>query len=189
MFTQPRSGTLPLAGRAGEGGARPASLARKLRAHASPVEVRLWRIIYALRVDGYHFRKQVRIGSYVIDFACLHAGLVIEVDDRSHDGEVAQSNDAIRDDYPRSRGFRVLRFSNHEVMCEAEGVYTAIAAALQGRPRSHRRTAPPLPPSPARGEVSSGSGGNIEPRLATGAPTAMAGQGRATRSNPKPEHP
>ncbi|WP_421760502.1 endonuclease domain-containing protein [Devosia sp.] len=103
--------TLPLAGRAGEGGATrsgPATLAQKLRLQSTAPERRLWRLLFPFRTDGFHFRKQQQIGAYVVDFACLHAGLIIEVDGETHGGEIAQSNDAVRDDYLRGRGFHVL---------------------------------------------------------------------------------
>src|SRR6185312_16429621 len=78
--SHPPAGPSPLAGEVGRGGATPRSLVQKLRARPTASEVRLWRLLYGLRTDGHHFRKQVRIGSYVVDFACLHASLVIEVD-------------------------------------------------------------------------------------------------------------
>jgi len=167
--------TLPLAGRvaklaakphsrAREGGGKPPSLARKLRANPSPAEVRLWRIIYGLRTNGYHFRKQVHVGDYVVDFACIHAGLIVEVDGRTHDGALAQGNDAVRDDYLKGRGFTVLRFSNGDVSTNGHSVYRTIETALAARPRNHRGSPPPSPaalrtggPSfatlPARGRV------------------------------------
>jgi very-short-patch-repair endonuclease len=179
-----RNGTSPFAGEAGRGGDKPRSLAQKLRATPTASEIRLWRIIYGLRADGFHFRKQVKIGSHVVDFACIHAALVIEVDGITHDNDLAQSNDATRDDYLQGRGFTVLRFSSRDVMEEPDGVFTTIAEALKSRPRNHRGVSPPLPASPARGEVPSGSLGTIAPNSPAGALLAgRAGEGRATRSN------
>ena len=163
--------TLPLAGRvaqleaqprseAREGGARIPSLAQKLRAAPTASEVRMWRLLWGLRTNGYHFRKQVRLGTYYADFACHHAGLVIEVDGVTHESMRAQGNDAVRDDYLRGRGYTVLRFSSEDVMRRGQAVGDAILAALSERPPRHRGSAPPSPSLPARGRGPSGAKGN-----------------------------
>ena len=103
----------------------------------------MWRLLHALRTNGYHFRKQVHLGAYYVDFACLHAKLVIEVDGITHDSGVARSNDALRDDYLRSRGFTVLRFFAYDVLDNPVGVGDMILAALAGRPKNHRGSSPP----------------------------------------------
>jgi very-short-patch-repair endonuclease len=182
----PPAGTSPLAGEVGRGGATPRSLVQKLRARPTASEVRLWRLLYGLRTDGYHFRKQVRIGSYVVDFACLHASLVIEVDGFSHESDRARSNDATRDDYLRGRGFTVLRFSSWDVMHEPDGVLTAVATGLEGRPRNHRGSSPPSPTLPARGRVHAGGRGTMEPQSPdrTSPLAGEVGRGGATRSKP-----
>ncbi len=177
--------TLPLAGRVGEGGAARSSLAKKLRAVPTASEVRLWRILHTFRTDGFHFRKQVAVGAYVVDFACLHAGLVIEVDGATHDSPRAISNDATRDDYLAGRGFTVLRLPSDEVMRNADGTYALIAATLEGRPRNRRGSATPLPSSPARGEVSEASSTNLSATL----PLARSdGEGGDACSNPDEDH-
>jgi very-short-patch-repair endonuclease len=130
-------------------------VAKKLRHNSTTPERRLWRLMHSFRTNGYHFRKQVQIGSYYVDFACLHAGLVIELDGETHGGELAQSNDAVRDDYLRGRGFHVLRLTNDDVVHNPEGVFTVISSILATCP-TNRRTAPPSPTLPARGRVPAG---------------------------------
>ncbi len=125
-------------------------LRRKLRSEPSPVERRFWRLIYPLRTDGWHFRKQVELGPYYVDFACLHAGVIVEIDGDTHGGTLARRNDAARDAYLVGRGFQVLRFSNQDVMVNPDGVYGALVAALDGR-RGNLRAAPPPQPSPQGG--------------------------------------
>ena len=112
--------------------------ARKLRRQSSLAERRFWRLIFPLLTNGWHFRKQVQLGSYYVDFACLHAGLVVEIDGDTHGGDLARMNDATRDQYLAGRGFAVLRFSNRDVMGNPEGVYTMLVAALEGRADSVR---------------------------------------------------
>ena len=106
----------------------------------------MWRILHPFRQEGYHFRRQVEIGTYYVEFACHSPALVIEVDGDTHAVEPQQANDAVRDDYLRGRGYCVLRFWNNDVMDNPEGVYMTVAAELA------RVAAPPtLDPSPQGG--------------------------------------
>jgi len=70
--------------------------------------------------------------------------LIIEIDGGQHFEESYERRDAVRDRYLRAKGYRVLRFNNHEVMSNREGVLTRIASVLGGP------IAPSLP-SPASG--------------------------------------
>lgn len=122
--------SLPLAGRAGVGVILVTDLARKLRKSPGEPERAMWRILHPFRAAGHHFRRQVRLGPYFVDFASLTEGLIIEVDGETHTTLDAVAADAERDSYLASRGFRVLRFWNNEVMSNPEGVYQVLAAAL-----------------------------------------------------------
>ena len=159
-------------------------LARKLRRNSTAPERRLWRLLYPFRTGSFHFRKQVQVGEYFVDFACLHAGLVIELDGETHGGDVARSNDAIRDDYLAGRGFSVLRFTNDDVMTNPEGVFTVISNVLATRPTS-QRAATPSPTLPARGRVPASGGSTFVPRAQNGtSPLAgEVGRGGASGSN------
>jgi very-short-patch-repair endonuclease len=106
----------------------PTDLARNLRRIAPKAERVLWNALKPLRDQGWHFRRQVPIGSYIADFACLHANLVIEVDGPTHDFTYVA--DADRDEYMRSRGINVLHFSNDDVLNNSDGVFEAIAGVL-----------------------------------------------------------
>ncbi|WP_332689545.1 endonuclease domain-containing protein [Devosia sp.] len=120
-------------------------LRRKLRRDPTLAERALWQLLWPWRTGGYHFRKQVEIGPYYVDFACIHAQLIIEVDGDTHGGEIAQANDLTRDEYLKARGFTVLRFSNDDVLNNADGVYQIIAGTLEHRPTSHHASPPPQP--------------------------------------------
>ena len=125
--------------------------AKALRANSSPIERRMWRLLYAFRTGGYHFRKQVPIGPYTVDMACHHAKLVIEVDGETHGSDSARRNDARRDAFLRAEGYTVLRISNSEVVRNPDGVYQMVVMALEGRPKQQRK-AHPLPNPPHKGE-------------------------------------
>ncbi len=107
----------------------------------------MWKILR--QFDGTHFRRQVQIGTYYVDFACFSPSMVIEVDGGTHGSELIQSNDAVRDDYLRGRGFHVLRFWNNDVMRNPGSVYNDVERALA---EVSSRGAPPTPdPSPLGG--------------------------------------
>lgn len=96
-------------------------------------------------MEGSHFRRQVPIGQYVVDFACLAARLVIEVDGAWH-GEAANAKrDAARTAWLASQGYQVLRFWNTEVIHDVNGAMAVIHAAVYGcggapAPLRHERT-------------------------------------------------
>ena len=102
--------------------------ARRLRAGMTDAERRLWNAIRKRQPSGHRFRRQCPIGPFVVDFACLRSGLVVEVDGGQHCGS---RTDPRRDAFLRRRGLRVLRFWNHEVMENLEGVFDVIEAALR----------------------------------------------------------
>jgi very-short-patch-repair endonuclease len=112
-------------------------------------ERKLWWHLRRLPIEETHFRRQAAIGPYYADFACHRHRLIIEVDGSGH-GEPAQSvADAERTAFLQSRGYRVLRFWNNEVLQQIDGVMTVIYEALRDAPR----VAPPTPdPSPPRAE-------------------------------------
>jgi len=101
--------------------------ARTLRRGMTFAERRLWSILRLRDVDGHRFRRQCPIGPFVVDFACLHARLVIEADGGQHADSMT---DAARDAFLRSKGFRVLRFWNHDIVANLEGVRAVIAEHL-----------------------------------------------------------
>jgi very-short-patch-repair endonuclease len=105
--------------------------------------VRFWKLIEPFRADGYHFRKQVPLGPFVVDFACHRPKLVIEIDGDTHYTDEALAKDRARDASLARHGFTVLRFTNDDVMTNPEGVYLVLASAL---------TEGPLPSPPLKGE-------------------------------------
>jgi very-short-patch-repair endonuclease len=103
--------------------------ARELRRNMTDAERLLWRGLRR-RFLGAQFRRQVPIGHYIVDFACLRRKLVVEIDGGQHLGSAA---DALRDRSLREQGFQVLRFWNHEVMKNERGVLEVIGAELEKR--------------------------------------------------------
>lgn len=102
--------------------------ARELRANMSPPERALWHVLRAHRLAGIKFSRQVECGPYYIDFAARLHRLAIELDGDSHGGRERQ--DAGRTRFLEGQGWRVIRFTNSDVMSNADGVARAILQAL-----------------------------------------------------------
>jgi very-short-patch-repair endonuclease len=108
--------------------------ARSLRINFTNAERIIWSALRAHRMDGASFRRQTPIGPYIVDFVCHAARLVIEIDGGQHFESKEEQRDARRDAYLIGRGLRVLRFNNHEVMSNRQGVLETIAAAIEHAP-------------------------------------------------------
>lgn len=122
------------------------SNAPALRRNLTPPEKRLWRLLRErLPLDGTHFRRQVALGPYVADFVCLKARLIIEVDGEQHGSDQAQHYDAERTAWLEENSFTVMRFSNRQIMTEAEMVLDTVFAALSGQLESCPPTPHPQP--------------------------------------------
>jgi very-short-patch-repair endonuclease len=111
--------------------------AKRLRREMTRAETLLWRHLKANRLSGLGFRRQTPMGNYIADFVAHSCKLVVEVDGESHDFESRLRHDARRDEWFASCGYRVLRFTNDDVMKNLEGVVIAIGlAAEQAAPLS-----------------------------------------------------
>ena len=93
----------------------------------------LWYRLRAGRLTQYKFRRQHPTGRYIVDFVCLSHRLIVEVDGSQH---LDSPQDAERDAWLRSQGFRVLRIWNHDVLQRLDQTLELILQALE---------APPLP--------------------------------------------
>ena len=103
--------------------------ARHLRKHMTPAEKALWRQLRRDQLDGWHFRRQHPVGSFIVDFFCARAKLVVEVDGAVHKGQ--KDYDAERTNLLESlKGYRVIRFSNDEVLHDMESVLAKIREVL-----------------------------------------------------------
>jgi very-short-patch-repair endonuclease len=109
------------------------SNARVLRKNSTDAERLLWSEIRDHRMQGLSFRRQVPIGNYIADFVCHAAKLVIELDGGQHFSDQSEQADAARSAVIEAQGFKVLRFSNHDVMTNRAGVLETIAAAVAAR--------------------------------------------------------
>ena len=122
--------------------------ARGLRRNFTRAELMLWNKLRSRQLGGFKFVRQEPIGRYIVDFVCRDHRLIVEVDGGQH---ATSKSDPMRDQWLREHNYRVLRFWNHDVLCNSEGVLGTILSVLLA-------DAPPHPvafgdrPLPASGE-------------------------------------
>ena len=107
------------------------TFARNMRTLPTDAEATMWRQLRAHRFAGHKFKRQQPLGNYIVDFVCFEAGVIVEVDGGQHNESGA---DAVRDAWLLSRGYRVLRFWNNDVLGNPDGVLTRILEALAPSP-------------------------------------------------------
>jgi very-short-patch-repair endonuclease len=107
--------------------------ARARRRNSTDVERILWSELRGHRLNGASFRRQVPIQNYIADFVCHAAKLVIELDGGQHFSDQSERADAPRSAVIEAQGFRVLRFSNLDVMTNRAGILETIASAIAER--------------------------------------------------------
>ena len=105
------------------------SNARILRKNMTRQERHLW--YDCLRCCEPRFRRQEIIGSYVADFYCYEAKLVIELDGSQHFEPEKAQKDRARTAYFHTLGIRVLRFANNDIDQNFIGVYERIVQVLE----------------------------------------------------------
>ena len=105
--------------------------ARQMRLQPTSAERILWkRLRHDVAVSGSHFRRQALIGPFIVDFASRRHRLVIELDGGQH----TLAGDASRTNFIEARGYRILRFWNHDVLGNVDGVLEMIASELTPTP-------------------------------------------------------
>ena len=112
--------------------------ARGLRGQMTDAELLLWQHLRGRRFQDFKFRRQRPLGPYILDFVCLEAGLVIEVDGGQHSEQ--QAYDQARTTLIEAQGLTVVRFWNHEVMNETPAVLERIWHMLQALTPTLSRT-------------------------------------------------
>ena len=108
--------------------------AKRMRSEASDAERLLWKHLRAHRLHGYKFKRQVVIEPYIVDFLCLEAKLIIEADGGQHMEQ--QAYDTARTKKLEAKGYKVLRFWNHDILSNTDAVLGVIENVLSGSPRT-----------------------------------------------------
>ena len=104
---------------------------RELRSTMTDAEIVLWARLRRKQILGLQFYRQKPLGSFIVDFYCSSASLVIELDGGQHYNEEGKASDAMRDEALRNMGLFVMRFSNLDVLKNMDGVMTTIYEYLE----------------------------------------------------------
>ncbi|HEX2891846.1 endonuclease domain-containing protein [Vineibacter terrae] len=110
--------------------------ARYLRREATPAERDLWKRLRFRQVSNAKFRRQRPIGRYIVDFVCLEAKLIVEIDGSQHADRVSCDEERTR--FLEAIGFRVMHFWNGELLTQPHQVMEQIFTAVSERLRQQR---------------------------------------------------
>jgi very-short-patch-repair endonuclease len=112
--------------------------AKTLRREMTDAEQALWFRMRGGRLDGWKFRRQHPIPPYIVDFCCMEAKLVVELDGSQHDADV----DAARTAALERQGLQVLRFWDNQVLADIDEVLGEILLTLRDRTLTRPSGAP-----------------------------------------------
>jgi very-short-patch-repair endonuclease len=104
---------------------------QRLRHQLPDAERIVWSRLKNGQVGGFRFRRQYSIGSYIVDFYCPRAKLIVEIDGPTHFTDAAEAYDAVREEYFRSLGLRIVRFTNDQVRRNLNGVWAKLINVLR----------------------------------------------------------
>lgn len=127
------------------------SRAKEMRKNPTKAESLLWNELRTKKV-GHKFRQQHPIDNYIVDFVCLSKRLIIEVDGEIHQYQLEK--DGERELLLKEKkGFRILRFTNDEVINNRETVLSKIKETLKILPSIEDSEQATIPPLGARGTI------------------------------------
>jgi very-short-patch-repair endonuclease len=102
--------------------------ARDLRRDATDAEAVLWQRLRNRGLDGHKFTRQEPVGPYIADFVCRRKKLIVEIDGGQHSDQTER--DELRSKHLSALGYRVIRFWNHDVISNLDGVWMMIQQEL-----------------------------------------------------------
>ena len=104
-------------------------VAKELRSHLTPAESLLWEKLRSKQLNGLKFRCQHPVGRFILDFYCSSLKLVIEIDGSSHDDR--HDYDQARTEQLELYGYKVIRFTNQQILNNLEEVLQKISAIVE----------------------------------------------------------
>ena len=104
--------------------------ARRLRKESTYSEILLWQEIKNRQL-GYQFHRQVPLLDYIVDFYCHELQLVIEVDGKCHESDLAKHYNAKRQARLEERGIRFLRFPDESMKGDINKIVQTIRTWIE----------------------------------------------------------
>ncbi|MBI5696010.1 MAG: endonuclease domain-containing protein [Nitrospirae bacterium] len=100
---------------------------KELRNNPTEAEKAFWSQVRYSRFKGLKFVRQYSVGPYILDFYCPSSKLAVELDGEHHGNADGRAYDTERSAYLQVKGIRVVRFWNHEVLADMQGVLRKLA--------------------------------------------------------------
>ncbi|MCM2301129.1 MAG: class I tRNA ligase family protein, partial [Flavobacteriaceae bacterium] len=104
--------------------------AKEMRANPTQAEAILWEQLKSKNLE-FKFRQQHLIDDFIVDFVCLSKRLIIEVDGKIHESQIEK--DFERTKILEKKGYKVIRFTNEEVIGNINEIVSKIIAELEKR--------------------------------------------------------
>lgn len=104
--------------------------AKKNRRNMTDAESIFWQMAKGSGL-GEKCRRQYVIGDYIVDFFFRKSMLIVEIDGGYHTTKEQQQKDVERQDWLEHNDYRVLRFTNVQVLCDIDNVISRIKQYLK----------------------------------------------------------
>jgi len=105
-------------------------LRRQLRKNTTEAEKIFWSKVARRQFYNLKFRKQHGIGNYIVDFYCSEKKFIVEIDGDTHAENDGRKKDEIRSKYLLSLGYNIVRYNNHDIINNIEGVFEDLKEKL-----------------------------------------------------------
>ena len=110
------------------------SIRRTLRAHGTPAEAMMWKLLKCKQLEGAKFRRQFSIGAYILDFYCPEFRICIELDGDGHYSADGYEHDQVRNTYlHEEHGIMTLRYENKDVFKNPEAICRQICEIIKAK--------------------------------------------------------
>ena len=116
--------------------------AKHLRRNMTDAEILLWMDLKN-GISGLKFRRQHPIGLYIADFYCHKAKLIIEIDGSIHNDPSIKKMDEQREKDLKYLGYKIIRFTNQQVLNNLEKVVESIIKEITAIINSQKLNASP----------------------------------------------
>lgn len=106
------------------------TFAKQNRRNPTPAEDKLWQEVRNRKIHGHKFRRQHPVNGFIPDFICLEKKLIVEIDGGYHNESEQKAYDEVREKWLKASNYKMLRFSNEEVLANIQVVVDTIGQKL-----------------------------------------------------------
>ena len=103
--------------------------ARSNRKNMTKAESVFWSLVKGSALGQKCLRQHI-IGDYIVDFLFRKSKVIVEIDGGYHFTEEQKNNDAVRTDWLEQQGYKVIRFTNEQVLCDTDNVINKLRKDL-----------------------------------------------------------